>query len=106
MSLTKTQLKKLREQITLNSLFTNDYTNSFDIPPRQVQDFFDSWLDYCATTPLDDDDNTLDDLKLSHNEYYNKLFELANNIDNLYTYYVYMYEEDPLSREFYNKYYK
>lgn len=105
MSLTKTQLKKLRNEITLNSLYTNDYENSFNINPRQVQDFFDGWLEECSTTPLDDNDNTLDDLKLSHNEYYDKLFELANNIDLLYDYYIYMFEDDPLSEKYYKEYY-
>ena len=105
MSLTKTQLKKLRQQITLNSLYTDDYNNTFNIPPRQVQDFFDGWLEYCETIPTNDNGDLLCDLELPHDEYYNKLFELANDIDNLYTYYVYMFEEDPLSQKFFEKYY-
>jgi hypothetical protein len=106
MSLTKQELQKLRNEIVLNSIYTNDYTNTFNIHPRQVQDFFDGWLEECSATPLDDNDNTLNDLNLSYNEYYDKLFELATNIDELYTYYIYMFDEDPLSQKFFEKYYK
>lgn len=105
MSLTKTQLKKLRQQITLNSLFTDDYTNTFNIPPKQVQDFFDGWLEYCETIPTNDNGDLLCDLNLPHNEYYDTLFKLANNIDELYTYYIYMFDEDPLSQKYYKEYY-
>ena len=90
--MTKQELQKLRQQITLNSLFTSDYTNTHNIDPRQVQDFFDSWLEYCS-----EDIETTND---------NDLFEKANNIDNLYDYYIYMFEEDPLSKEFFEKYYQ
>ena len=38
--MTKQELQQLRNEITLNSLYTSDYNNSFNIDPRQVQDFF------------------------------------------------------------------
>lgn len=94
--MTKQELQKLRNEITLNSLYTRDYENSFNIDTRQVQDFFDGWLEYC-----DDDIEYTNDT-----DYYNQLFDKANNIDNLYDYYIYMNEEDPLSQEFFEKYYK
>lgn len=97
--MTKQELKQLRNEIILNSLYTSDYENSFDINPRQVQDFFDGWLEYCY---LENEDylSEFDD-----NQYFDELFKIANNIDNLVDYYIYMFEEDPLSKEFYAKYY-
>lgn len=104
--MTKQELQQLRNEIVLNSLYTDDYTNSFNIPARQVQDFFDGWLDSCATAPLDDNGNTLDDLNLSDDEYCAKLYEMAEDIDALNEYYIYMFEEDPLSQEYFEKYYQ
>jgi hypothetical protein len=94
--MTKQELQQLRQQITLNSLYTSDYENSFNIDPRQVQDFFDGWLEYCS-----------EDIEYTNDtDYYNQLFDKADNIDNLVDYYIYMFEEDPLSLEFFEKYYK
>lgn len=93
--MTRQELEKLRNEITLNSLYTSDYENSFNIPARQVQDFFDGWLEYCG----EDIEYTID------TDYHNTLFDKANNIDNLVDYYIYMFEEDPLSQEFFEKYY-
>ena len=44
--LTKEQLWQLRQEITLNSLFTAHYRNSFGFDPHPVQDFFDGYVDY------------------------------------------------------------
>lgn len=94
--MTKQELQQLRNEITLNSLYTSDYENSFNIDPRQVQDFFDGWLEYCS-----------EDIEYTNDiDYYNTLFKIANNIDNLIDYYIYMFEDDPLSQEFFEKYYK
>ena len=46
--LTFEQMKTLRGEIVLNSLFTSDYKNSLGILPEKVQIFFDSYLDSCA----------------------------------------------------------
>ena len=40
------QVRKLRKQIVLNSLFVDDYENSYGIDPRAVQDYFDGFVDY------------------------------------------------------------
>jgi hypothetical protein len=98
--MTKQELQQLRNEITLNSLFTDDYTNSFNIDPRQVQDFFDGWVDYCR---LENEEYLSE---FGNDQYYVELFNIANNIDNLVDYYIYMFEEDPLSQEFFEKYYK
>lgn len=106
MTLTNDQLKQLRKEIRLNSIYTDDYTNSFNIPARQVQDFFDGYLEYCETIPNENGDLLCDLINtLTNNEYYNTLFEIANNHNNLCEYYNYYLVEDPLSQEFFKKYY-
>lgn len=40
------QLWNLRKQITVNSLYYEDYENSYDIGRVEVAMFFDSWLEY------------------------------------------------------------
>ena len=102
--MTRQELQQLRQQITLNSIYTDDYNNSFNIPARQVQDFFDSYLEDCEYIPNDNGD-LLCDMNLSHNDYYNTLFAIANNMDYLWDFYC-SYAEDPLSQEYYNNYYK
>ena len=101
--MTKQELQQLRNEITLNSLYTSDYNNSFNIDPRQVQDFFDSYLENCEYIPNDNGD-MLCDMDLSYNDYYHTLFTIANNIDYLWEFYC-TYEEDPLSQEYFEKYY-
>ena len=101
--MTKQELQQLRNEITLNSLYTSDYDNSFNIDPQQVQDFFDGYLAYCETIPNDNGD-LLCDMDLSYADYYDTLFTIANNIDNLYDYYI-SFEEDPLSQKYFEKYY-
>ena len=39
------QLKKLREDITLNSLFTSDYVNSFGIDEKLVHSFMEGYFE-------------------------------------------------------------
>ena len=101
--MTKQELQQLRNEITLNSLYTSDYNNSFNIDPRQVQDFFNGYLEDCETIPNDNGD-VLCDMDLSYDDYYDTLFTIANNIDNLYDYYI-SFEEDPLSQKYFEKYY-
>lgn len=104
--MTKQELQKLRNEIVLNSLYTSDYNNSFNIDPRQVQDFFDSYLEDCETIPNENGELLCDLVgTISDNDYWNELFKIANNIDNLYNFY-YSYDIDPLSQEFFEKYYQ
>ena len=103
--MTRQELQQLRNEITLNSLFTDDYNNSFNIDPRQVQDFFDSYLENCEYIPNDNGDLLCDLVgTISDNDYYNTLFAIANNMDYLWEFYC-SYDEDPLSQEFFEKYY-
>lgn len=44
---TKEKLWKLREEITLGSMFYVDYRNSFGIPEKICYGFFDGFIDLC-----------------------------------------------------------
>jgi hypothetical protein len=44
--LKKDSLWELRGEIVLNSIYTNDYRNSFGFAPKSVQDFFDGYMEY------------------------------------------------------------
>lgn len=40
------QVRKLRKQIVLNSLYLRDYENSYGIDPHAVQNYFDGFVEY------------------------------------------------------------
>jgi len=40
------QVRKLRKQIVLNSLYVSDYENSYGIDPHAVQSYFDGFVEY------------------------------------------------------------
>ena len=42
---TKETLWRLRQEVPIGSLYTNDFENSFGIPARACQDFFDGYMD-------------------------------------------------------------
>ena len=79
----KSKLKKLRSEIVLNSLYTNDYENSYGIDARVVQDFFDCYMEYL--NELLEEKEDVDKL-VENGKYYNKIFEL-DNIENLENFY-------------------
>lgn len=56
---TKDELEQLRKDIVLNSIYTNDYENRFNISPEFVQDFFDGYSDWLdeAEVPEEKEDN-------------------------------------------------
>jgi len=81
----KKDLWKLRQEIVLNSLYTNDYENSFGIEPLIIQSFFDSYMEelsYLLQEQVGDEKIE----KLNSDKYYEQLFKLDNE-DNLYNYY-------------------
>ena len=80
------ELIKLREEIPVGSLFIADYRNSFDLDPRAVCDFFDSYLDYLEE--LMNDDGIKDD------DFW-KRFPEYDNDDNLIAW-LYCFDECPL----------
>ena len=83
--LSKEDLKKLRSEIVLNSLYIADYENSFDIPAKDVCDFFDGYVEELYYIMLEEigEDKVKE---LNDTEYYKELFK-RDNIDNLYNYY-------------------
>ena len=72
--LTKNQLKQLRNEIVLNSVFLKDYDNSFYITHKRCIDFFDSYIE-----DLCDQYNNIDFIDI---------LDRYDNIDNLYNYYM------------------
>lgn len=72
--LTKEQLWKLRKEITLGSIYVDDYKNSFGIEPQSVCNFFDSFIE---DAQQDDDGN-----------FNNRNIKEFDNADELYNYYM------------------
>lgn len=72
--LTKEQLWKLRQEIVLGSLYTDDYKNSFNINPENVAAFFDSFIE---DAQRDDEGN-----------YNERKTDEFDNPDDLYNYYL------------------
>ena len=78
------QLKKLRSEIVLNSLYTNDYENTLNICPIDVQMFFDSYIDYLMELQEDDEDYGVE-TDISY-------YDTDNNLED----WLNCYEDDPL----------
>ena len=78
MTLTKDELWELRQEIVLNSLFTKDYSNSFEVPDYVCHTFFDGYV--MELYLLSDDDNFQSDDLFD-------VIEKYDNKDNLYNYY-------------------
>lgn len=79
------KLFKLRKEIILGSIFTNDYQNSFGIDEERLQVFFDSYMEelgYILEEKLGKEEIE----KMSCDKYYTELFKLDNK-ENLYNYY-------------------
>ena len=76
--LSKEELGQLRDEVILGSLYTNDYKNSFGIPEKAVQDFFDGFLEYLEEL-MEEDGHT-------DAEFWDVL-DQYDNVDNLYNWY-------------------
>ena len=87
MEMSKRNLWALRTEITLGSLYTSDYENSFQILPRMVQDFFDGYIEYLWE--LAEENNKKADID------FEDLVEIYDNADNLEGWY-YCFNENPL----------
>ena len=72
--LTKEQLWKLRQEIKLGSIYIDDYKNSYNINPKAVCDFFDSFIE---DAQQDDEGN-----------FNNRKIEEFDNAEELYDYYL------------------
>ena len=77
-------LKKLRKEIVLNSLFFTDYTNSFGIDRRDVAAFFDGYYDFIWELAYEDaKEQGKGTSYLTHNY----VVENYDNIENLESWY-------------------
>lgn len=77
--LTKKQLKQLRNEIVLNSLFLKDYSNTLYISEKTACSFFDSYIENLYDIASDDGFNSKDIIDI---------IDKYDNIDNLYNYYM------------------
>ena len=84
-SLSKTQLKRLREDITLNSLYLSDYENRYGIDRNDVFNFFDSYLNYLEELMQEDRP------ELTETEVDNMFFDLLPEYDNINNLLEYQY---------------
>lgn len=89
--LTKNELKQLRNEIVLNSLFIKDYSNSLGVGEKKTCDFFSSFAEYIDSKAFEKCSNGSD--------YYEEL-ERLDNIDELWNYYI-DFENDPLKKSVY-----
>ena len=87
--LTKEQLKSLRGQIILNSLYTSHYENNLDIEPHEVQDFFDGYVEYLLEIIRDNGGERMTSAQQS------KEFRILDNEETLWEWYN-CFDEDPL----------
>ena len=83
--LTKNQLKTLRNDVVLNSLFLKDYSNNLYIKNDNVYAFFDGYMEYLNELAKNDafSGDVID------------IIAKYDNINNLYNYYL-MFDSDPL----------
>ena len=87
--LTQEQLKKLRGQIVLNSLYTNDYKNDMNIEIHDVQAFFDGYVSYLSELI---DENGGEKMTPKQRD---KEFSRMDNEETLWDWYN-CFDEDPL----------
>jgi hypothetical protein len=78
-NLGKTQLKRLRDDIVLNSLFIADYNNRYGIDPHDVCDFFDGYMEYLGELEEEKYGKELENIQ--------DFFDEFDNIENLWEYY-------------------
>lgn len=82
--MTKTQLWKLRNEIVLDSMYINDYANTFNIDINLAFDFFDAYTDFLYDTILSDG--------YTDDEYYEQR-AVYDTVENLYYFYEYELSE-------------
>ena len=80
--LSLSQLKELRYEVVLNSLFLKDYENSFGIDPKEVCDFFDGYVQYLFEIAEE---------KLHRDYDFYEVIENYDSTSNLLKYFMYFY---------------
>ena len=91
--LSKNQLKQLRKQIILNSLYTKDYSNNLFIKEKTAYAFFDGYIEYLLEIATDNG------IKVNDNNYMD-ILKKYDTFKNLYEWY-YTFEHDPLVQDNY-----
>lgn len=76
LNLSKRQLKQLRKEIVLNSIYIKDYDNSFNFNKNFICDFFGGYCEELNTIYNADNKRDFFDIVRKH-----------DNIKNLYNYY-------------------
>ena len=84
----KEKLWEMRKEIKLNSIYVNDYVNSFGVTTDDCCNFFDGFIEYIAELAMDKYGAIPD------NEWYDRLFEF-DTPDDLWDWY-YCFDENPL----------
>lgn len=83
--LTREELRDLRNEIVLNSLYTSDYENTHHILPKDVQDFFDGYIEYLYELAKENGENPdIQDLCIKYDN--------PDNLENWYN----CFEDNPL----------
>lgn len=77
----KIQLRRLREDVRLGSVFVSDYENRYGLDPDMVCTFFDGFCDYIQE--LMEEDGFI---FTTHNDFYDT-FDKYDTIENLYDWY-------------------
>lgn len=86
--MTKQMLWRLRQEISLNSMYYSDYRNSLSIDEHTVCDFFDGYLEFLSEI-MQEEIPAYDDA-----EFFDWL-SAYDNADNLWNWYG-CFENDPL----------
>lgn len=76
--LTSSELWKLRDEITLNSIYIADYRNSFRFNAKDICTFFDGYVDYLFELAEEDKFPTDDEIAV---------FDKYDTEDNLYSWF-------------------
>ena len=79
-------LRTLRNEIVLNSLFVSDYENSFGISAKSVSLFFDSYMSFIWDI-AHNEDNFIVGYPNYGDHTYSEFFEKYDTIDNLMEWY-------------------
>ena len=87
--LTKNELWQLRQDITLNSLYFDDYENRFGFDTYTTLEFFNSYIDYLNELMEEDNDEYND------SQFFDMLDQYDNQ-ENLYNYYNWGFSEHVL----------
>lgn len=84
-NLGKIQLKRLRSDVVLNSLFVADYNNRYNLDTHEVCNFFDGFMDFIDTLCREAWEGT--DQSMSYDEYWTKNIWHFDTPENLWDYY-------------------